>query len=163
MGEAKLEVKPPIPRLAKRLVKSAWGNCACTPACGRVGTSALKLEGFPRARVAELVDAHDSGSCPSNGVQVQLLPRAPSVLAFSNRHFRQLVYQNKYVSPLRFGAVNRNLIRAESRVNTQLATTSSTCSPGGNEGSYQGDTFLQLRDGPNCLCSRQSTTACNGF
>ena len=29
------------------------------------------------ARVAELVDAHDSGSCPSNGVQVQLLPRAP--------------------------------------------------------------------------------------
>ena len=29
------------------------------------------------ARVAELVDALDSGSSPSNGVQVQLLPRAP--------------------------------------------------------------------------------------
>ena len=27
--------------------------------------------------MAELVDAHDSDSCPSNGVQVQLLPRAP--------------------------------------------------------------------------------------
>ena len=32
------------------------------------------------ARVAELVDALDSGSSPSNGVQVQLLPRAPSIL-----------------------------------------------------------------------------------
>ena len=33
---------------------------------------------FLIARVAELVDAHDSDSCPINGVQVQLLPRAPS-------------------------------------------------------------------------------------
>ena len=43
------------------------------------------------ARVAELVDAHDSGSCPSNGVQVQLLPRAPSTLPSRFKHFRQLV------------------------------------------------------------------------
>ena len=32
--------------------------------------------------MAELVDAHDSGSCPSNGVQVQLLPRAPLLWPF---------------------------------------------------------------------------------
>jgi len=31
------------------------------------------------ARVAELADALDSGSSPSNGVQVQVLPRAPSL------------------------------------------------------------------------------------
>ena len=47
------------------------------------------------ARVAELVDAHDSGSCPSNGVQVQLLPRAPSTLASRFKHFRQLVQKQQ--------------------------------------------------------------------
>ena len=35
------------------------------------------IEDSHDARVAELLDGHDSGSCPSNGVQVQLLPRAP--------------------------------------------------------------------------------------
>ena len=40
--------------------------------------SGLIYFGFLDALVAELVDAHDSDSCPSNGVQVQLLPWAPS-------------------------------------------------------------------------------------
>ena len=45
------------------------------------------------ARVAELVDAHDSGSCPSNGVQVQLLPKAPL-----NGGFRSSVSSQNLIS-----------------------------------------------------------------
>ena len=38
----------------------------------------LFIRGFHDAYVAELVDAVNLGSSPSNGAQVQLLPRAPS-------------------------------------------------------------------------------------
>ena len=75
--------------LAKR-----GGNYACTTAYRRVGTLALFGDSHD-ARVAELVDAHDSGSCPSNGVQVQLLPRAPSTLPIRFKHFRQLVQKRQ--------------------------------------------------------------------
>lgn len=37
------------------------------------------------ARVAELVDAHVSGACESNLVEVQVLSRAPSFAEVSNR------------------------------------------------------------------------------
>tara|TARA_B100000686_G_scaffold122212_1_gene129441 strand:+ start:798 stop:938 length:141 start_codon:yes stop_codon:yes gene_type:complete len=33
------------------------------------------------AEVAELVDAHDSGSCASNGVEVRVLSSAPIISA----------------------------------------------------------------------------------
>jgi hypothetical protein len=38
----------------------------------------------PLADVAELADAHDSGSCARNGVEVQVLSSAPKVLFFNN-------------------------------------------------------------------------------
>ena len=73
------QVKSLIISLVKRVSEFAWGDCACTPGNGWVGTPSPFRGVTHYARVAELVDALDSGSSPSNGVQVQLLPRAPLV------------------------------------------------------------------------------------
>jgi hypothetical protein len=52
----------------------------CLHAGPRMGRNSSPFSGGAHdARVAELVDALDSGSSPSNGVQVQLLPRAPLI------------------------------------------------------------------------------------
>ena len=49
--------------------------------CGR---SQLSIKQWGVARVAELADALVSGSSPSNGVQVQILPRAPYTSSIHN-------------------------------------------------------------------------------
>ena len=74
--------------LARRLARGG-GNSCLHGGIGVVGIRPLFGDSHD-ARVAELVDAHDSDSCPSNGVQVQLLPRAPSFKVTNKTQFHCL-------------------------------------------------------------------------
>ena len=73
------------------------GNYACTTAYRRLGTPPLIGDSHD-ARVAELVDAHDSGSCPSNGVQVQPCRGHHLPYLVDSSTSDNLFNNNKYVS-----------------------------------------------------------------